>query len=165
MPQYRRKLILEELGRRLERILVENGFDTDAGQRVFFGPVTLGPDDPPIALAVVPGTTQTNFQPRQGTDKRIALPVEVQAFASSAKLDQPLLTVESLIGDIKRAVERPGALGVDRNGRPLALALTPDEVEMLPRVEGTLLVGARVGYRVLYVEIWGDPESDGQLGG
>jgi hypothetical protein len=151
MPSHR-ELILRAIGTRLETIRVASGFATDAGLRVFHGPVRFGPDDPPIAIAVVPGGTTTTSDPR-AVKKTVHLPVDIHAMARD-DLDHPLLVVESVIADIKTALEVE-----DRSLGGLAKDFRAGEVLPLPRAEGSTTIGSRVEYLVLYIELWGDPSA------
>lgn len=150
---YRRKLIVEKLRDRLKAIQKTNGYATDAGRYLFYAAVNLGPDDPQVGIVFVPGPTTTDVQVDQ---KIITLPVELHAIGRE-DLDDPLLTVEDLIGDIKRAIE--SAEFVKRDLAGLAMKLDAGEVEPLPREEGSTIVGARLTYQVMYAEAWGNPEA------
>lgn len=150
---YKRKQILVEIGVRLEAIRKVNGFDTDAGKHIFYGPVQLGPADDPLAIAVTAGETVTQAQTDQpGGVRRVTLPIEIQAVARD-DIDKPLLVLESLVGDIKRAVETE-----DFTIRKLVKDFDAGEVTPYQRVEGSGVVGAIVEYRAVYLEHWGDPE-------
>lgn len=150
---YKRKQILLEIAARLARIRKANGFDTDGGKHLYHGPVQLGPADEPIAIAILAGETVTAHQTDQpGGPRRVILPIQIEAIARD-DIEQPLLAVESLIGDIKRAVETP-----DFQINKLVRDFEAGEVTPYPRVEGSGVVGAIVEYRAVYLEFWGDPE-------
>lgn len=149
---YRRKLIIEKLRDRLEAIQKVNGYATDAGLYLFYAAVNLGPDDPQLGIVFIPGDTVTDVE--VDDKKVIVLPVEIHAVAKD-NLDDPLLVVEDIIGDIKRAIESPENAKHDLEG--LALKLSAGEVGALPRPEGSTTIGARLLYEVEYVEVWGDP--------
>lgn len=159
MPSYRRKAILEKFIERLEAIQKVNGYATDAGLYLFQGSANLGPDDPQLGIAIVPGPASIDVQENQ---KVTLLPIDLHALAKDDVAD-PLLAVEDLIGDIKRAIESPenvpGNTKRDLNG--LAMNLTAGVVAALQREEGSTTIGARVEYLVMYSEAWGDPESSG----
>lgn len=152
MPSYRRKAILEKFIERLEAIQKVNGYATDAGLYLFQGSANLGPDDPQLGIAIVPGPASIDVQENQ---KVTLLPIELHALAKDDVAD-PLLAVEDLIGDIKRAIESPETAKRDLEG--LAMKLNAGEVTALPRREGSTTVGMSVGYEVWYSEKWGDPE-------
>lgn len=145
-----RQAILSELLGRVGRITIGNGFATDAGQKVFVGETpVLGPDDPETAIALVVGN---DTQPDEflGDDILTRLPIEVQAIAR-ADLDQPWLTVEAVIADVKHAIET-----ADRTlGGLLARNLLRGTTRTLPREPGATAIGAAVQYAAIYLETWG----------
>ncbi len=153
MPNYRRKLILLKIAERLSAIQKVNGYETDAGLHLYHGPVNLGPDDPQLAIAIAPGPASVTIQQNA---KTVLMSVDLHALAKE-NLDDPLLVVEDLIGDIKRAIE--SAETAQRNLAGLASKIDAGDVEPLPRQEGSTTVGARVEYRIDYQESWGDPEA------
>ena len=159
MATSRRRRILEAFRTRLEEIRTNNGFLTDAGRTIFLGErVTLGPDDPDTALAIVAEEDSRN-PPSQGLGSgalaavEITLPVSIHALAK-ADLDEPLLAQEDVIDDIERAIEL-----TDRTIGGLVGGLTQLSVIPLDREEGTTVVGAAVVYSVLYSKKWGDPAA------
>lgn len=155
----RRQQILEALKRRLEAIetdaVVEahEPFQTDAGAAVYLGEVLeLGPDDPDYVVAISPAPDQPTWSNRRVA---IAWDLEIQAIAK-ADLEEPWVTVEEVIADIKRAVEL--------DDRTLGDLLTTKGMErgatrMLEREPTSLTVGAGVTYRLMFVEAWGHPEG------
>lgn len=151
MPEpSRRELILAALLERIEAIRTTNGFNSDAGTRVFLGesPV-LGPDDPDAAIAVVVGDDVT---PYVGENVFVVLVVELQAVAKS-NINHPWLAVEGLLADIKRAIEVE-----DRTlGKLLPNKLERGSSRTLPREPGSATVGASVTYIAKYPEAWGHP--------
>jgi hypothetical protein len=146
----RRERILGEFVARLQTIRTENGYATDAGALILLGDVVaLGPDDPPAAIAIVPQDDRPRFQ---GMQHFLEWPIEVQAIVTP-DLDKAWLSVEAIVGDIKRAVET--------DDRTLA-GLVPRTIErgttrVLPRDPGVSVVGAGVTYLVPYAESWGNP--------
>lgn len=150
---YKRKAILLEIESRLEAILKTNGYDTDAGKYLFHGPVQLGLGDTPLAIAIVAGPTITQpLSDQPDGPRKVTLPIEIQAVARD-DIDHPLLVVESMIGDIKRAIETN-----DFHLRKLVRDFDAGEVTPYPRSVGSTTVGAVVEYRAVYLEFWGDPE-------
>lgn len=149
----KRKRILEALAERLRVIQMANGYATDAGRYLYWGPVVLGPNDPPVGIAIVPGPTETNAL-QQGK-KIITLPVEFHALAfAPQEVDDAWLRVEAVLADIKRAIE----LEDTTMGR-LAVDLTAGEVTPLVKSESGVFIGYAAEYRVVYTEHWGDPEQ------
>lgn len=148
----RRKLIIEALANRAAQIRVANGFNTDAGLTLFLGTSpSLGPDDPETAISLLVGRTRTTVDIE--SLKTITLPVMFDALARE-DLANPLLAAESVIGDLKRAIET-----TDLTLGGLAEHLDPGEVESIPREDGTLSIGLRLEYLVRYTEAWGNPEA------
>lgn len=146
----RRQLIVLEFLNRLSAIKQSEGFQTDAGFRVYLGEVlALDNDDPDAVIALVvrddiPGRTMENVS--------ITLPMEIQAVAK-ADINQPLLAAEALIADIKKAIELP-----DRFlGGLLKERITRSQTRSLPREAGSPTVGISITYLVPYVEAFGRP--------
>lgn len=148
----RRKSILEVLVGRLEAIRTSSGFDTDAGAKVYFGEVpALGESDPDQAIALVPGVEEPQWQV-DGHAMRVRLPVHVAAIAK-ADLAEPHAAIESLIGDIKRAIELE-----DRTlGGLISFPMERGVVQAMPRESGSTTVGATLTYLVAWKEGWGNP--------
>jgi len=147
----RRYRALETLRTRLGAISVANGFRTDAGLLLFMGEdVELGPDDGMSAIAVGVRPDEVRYQ---GENVTSVVPVEVAALVK-ASIEFPLLVLEDVIGDIKRAVEQPdrtlGGLLVQRG-------LERGSVRPLDREPGSETVGAVVEYSMTMAEAWGNP--------
>lgn len=147
----RRHRAIEEIGNRLRLIAVANGFRTDAGAAVFMGQqVTFGPGDSGAAIDVIVGQDEVLHQAENvGT----AVPVEIHALVKAA-IAEPLLALEEVIADVKRAVEQ--------SDRTLGGALVPRGLERVgvrprEREEGSEFVGAVVEYRLTIAEQWGNP--------
>jgi hypothetical protein len=145
-----RQLILEAIKTRLEAIEMGDDFLTDAGAAVFLGfEPPFGPDDPDVAIAITVGVDsrqsgQANVQGR--------LPIQIAAIAK-ADLTEPWVAVESVLADIKRAVElEDRTLGGLVNHR-----LERGDTETLARDAGATTVGCVITYLADYVEGWGTP--------
>src|SRR6266545_1582415 len=109
----------------------------------------MGPDDPAVALAVQIDDDNPTFQQEHVFSP---LPLMVHALAK-ADLDQPWLTVEALLQDIKRAVElEDRTLGQRLRGR-----LERGPTQSLPRETGSEFVGASITYLAPIAEPWGNP--------
>jgi hypothetical protein len=146
----KRALALAELRTRLQGIAIADGYETDAGQLVFLAETpVLGPEDPTSAVAIVVGADEPGFQ---GEHIVVRLPVQVQALAK-ADADDPWITVEAIIGDIKKAVETDRDLG----GVLLKRGLERGQTVPMERAEGSTYVGAGVEYRLVLAELWGAP--------
>lgn len=146
----RRQEILREFIERLGAITKANGFQSDAGETVFIGEAPdLGEDDPTTAIAIVVGDEEPTYQ---GEQLAIRLPYEIQGLAK-ANLEEPWVTIEEVIADIKKAVELP-----DRTlGGLVKRQIERQAVRALPREPGSTTVGASVTYIAPFVEVWGDP--------
>jgi hypothetical protein len=132
---------------RLAAITVAGGFNTDAGRAIYLGLTPqLGPNDPDVALAIVPGDEEPRWQGLKG---QVAWPIEIQAVAKD-DLDDPWTLVEALLEDIKRAMETP-----DR--KIAGWDMTRGRTRTLEREAGTTVVGAGITYVVAYAETWGHP--------
>ena len=146
-----REDVIHALRDRLAAISTTNGFKTDAGQKIFLGETpTLGPSDPAAALALVVGADESTSQ---GENVISELPIEIQALVK-ADVTDPLLTIEAVIADIKRAVETTdrslGGLLVNRG-------LERGSTRPLEREDGSEVVGAAVEYGLTLAEKWGAP--------
>ena len=145
-----RQSALAVLQARLSQIRISNGYNTDAGARLFIGeqPV-LGPSDPLASLAIV---VRGDEPGHQGENVVVKLPVGIQAIVR-ADAEDPWKTIEEIIEDIKRAVE------IDHDlGRLLILrGLGRGETQPLDRESGGTFVGAEVEYRLTFIEGWGTP--------
>lgn len=146
----KRQEVLEVIRTRLQAIATANDYQTDAGATIFFGETPLlGDEDPDAAIAMVPGEEQIKIQ---GNAVFVRLPVDVQALAK-ADLDQPWVSIEALIADIKTAVEQ-----ADRTlGGLLNDYLARVSVRALPREPGSTTIGAAVTYLCAFREQWGNP--------
>ena len=156
-PVTARMRILQAFIDRLEEISVDNGYATDAGQTLFLGErPMLGPDDGP-AIALVVDEDEPN--PAQGLGDGAGVAVTIEWTVSvvaliSGVIEAPWLTIERVIGDIKRAMELDDrTLGGEVSG------FSRGAVRPLEREEGSTVVGGVVDYLVLYSETWGKPEE------
>jgi hypothetical protein len=148
----RRRLILEAIKTRLEAIRTADGFDTNLGRQVFLGEATeLGPDDPEQAIKVVVGLDLIRWQ-SPGHAFLITLPIGIWAVAK-ADVTQAWLASESVIGDVKRAIELE-----DRTlGGLLTSPFERGQTQALERPPGSTTIGIGIGYMLLYKEGWGTP--------
>ena len=155
----RRQLILEELKRRLGTILTENEFQTNVGQKVYFGELPkLGPHDADGAVALIPMEDQVDDA--QVGKVSIVLPVNMVAVAKPS-LSEPWVIVEQIIADIKKAIESGdrslgGLLAAGKNNTE---GLMRGSTETAPRNSGSEVVAAMVTYGCHYREAWGDPAA------
>lgn len=142
----RRQAVLEAVVARLQAIEVANGYATDAGQTVFLGEApALGPDDPPVAIAVVARDTQP------APNRFEVLPIEIQAIAK-ADLNQPYMAAETVFSDVARAMEL-----TDRTLGGLVKDIEIGPTRLLPRDDGSTAVGTSIVYELSYVRVWGTP--------
>ena len=145
-----RSEILAALVGRLEGIQTTAGFATNAGSTVFTGFVPLlGGDDPDTAIALVAGDDNPRHQ---GLQVAIDLPIHVYAVAK-ADLDDPGGTVETLLADIKTAIETDDTT-VGRSGKA---TITRGPTRAVPRETGQSNVGVSITWVVTYSEVWGNP--------
>jgi len=146
----RREHILEELRTRLKVIRTAAGYATDAGETVFMGEAPeLGPDDPPQAIAIV---VEDETPDHVAENVHSLLPVTIAALAK-ANLEEPWMTAEAVLADIKRAVEL-----ADRTlGGAVRLRMERGITRTMQREAGSETVGIAIQYRCPIVEKWGDP--------
>ena len=146
----RRQLILEAFRDRVQDITVATGYQTDAGKTVLLGEVPdLGPDDPDVAIAILPNDDEVKYV---GANVSIKLPVLIAAIAK-ASIPQPWVAIEAVLADIKRAVELEDRTldGLVQN------RFERGSTRPAPRVPGSLTVAATIQYTAPYVEAWGRP--------
>lgn len=145
-----RQELLEAFKTRVSAIAKADGFQTDAGLTVFLGDLpTLGPDDPPEAIAIMVGDDEPRYQ---GAQILIRLPVLLVALVK-AELDEPWAAVEAILADLKTAVELP-----DRTlGGTVKRQIERGVTRTLPREMGSTTIGAAITYWCPYVEVYGAP--------
>ncbi len=145
-----RSEILAIVKTRIEGIRIADGFATDAGATVFMGEaVSLGPDDPDTAVAIIIGDDEPHWQ---GVQLMIRLPFHLAALAKGT-LDEHWTTIEAMLGDIKQAMEVEDR----RMGRRLTSPLTRGSTRTMAREAGSTTVGVTVTYVIDYAEVWGAP--------
>jgi len=146
----KRQQLIEALCTRLEAITISGGYRTDAGQHVYLNEEPPWSDsDPDLAVVVAVGEDQPGFQRKKFA---IQLPIEVHALAR-ADLDAPYLMIETLLGDIKEAIELD-----DRTvGGLVDHQFDRGATRVLEREEGSESVGVAIGYVFPYFESWGAP--------
>lgn len=141
--------ILNAIRTRLALIRTANGYNTEAGALIFLGEqVTLGSSDPAEALAI---EVRDDEPGHQGMNVVTVLPIEIQAIVKDS-VATPILAVENVIADIRKAMESDQNLG--------GLALEPRGLmrggtRIIPREEGSTTLGAGCEYRVEFTEKWG----------
>lgn len=110
-----------------------------------------GDNLPDRAIAIVIGDTIPSVQ--QG-DLVIEeeLPVEIQG-AARVNLDEPWVSVEDLLADIKRAIEVEDR----RLSNLLKYDMKRGSTRTVPRQEGSAFVGVGVTYLCPILELWGTP--------
>jgi len=146
----RRQKILAAFIARLQKILIADGYQTNAGQLVFIGErPTLGPDDPDASIDVVVGADEATYQ---GENVALRLPVTVRAVVKATR-ESAWSTVEAVISDIKTAVETDHDL--DRLLSPRGLERGP--VEPRDREPGDEIIGVGIQYSFRFSERWGAP--------
>ncbi len=149
-----RQQILTELLSRVATIAIMGGYQTDAGQLVLLGETPqLGPDDPPAAIALIVRddvpSDQSSFGESVDGLTVTTLPIDIQAVVK-ADLEQPWVSVEQVIADIRQAVETN-----DRSlGQLLTLPLARGRTRTLVREAGSTVVGAGLEYRATFDEPW-----------
>lgn len=145
-----RREAITEFKNRLQTIRTANGFHTDAGAVIAVGEAyQLGPDDPNVALSMV--ILDEVILPARG-DLKISmhLPIEVIVLVKP-DLDDVIGSIEDVIEDVKRAVERG-----DRqfDGR-LDNTLRRGSIRTLPRESGASTCGATIPYTLPLSEAYG----------
>lgn len=162
MPSKRSAALLD-LRSRLAWITVENGYSSDIGKQITMGEVyVLGEDDPKTGLAIMVGDDSSESS-GQRTESEV--PVEVACYIPVGT-DDPVLVIEDMIEDIKRAVEieptpdNDRALGTITDGvlyGTLPMGVSRGQIRAIPREPGSPIVGASVTYLLQFQEDWGQP--------
>ena len=159
-PVTARIRILQAFIGRLKEISVDNGYATDVGETIVLGEQPmLGPDDDGSAIALVAGEDEPQGGQGLGGGEGAAVTIEwtvsvIALISSDSDIEDPWLTIEHVIGDIKRAMELD-----DRTLGGLVGEFSRGQVRPLEREEGSTVVGGAVDYLVLYSETWGKPEE------
>ena len=149
----RRQLIIETLFARVQGIRQADGFATDCGAQAVIGEVSeLGPDDPEQAISFNVGDEELLWQ-GPGKAFMVKLPFSIRALSRAD--EEPWKTVEAIVGDIKRAVEK--ATDYTLGGLIDSQGLERGHVVSLDRQPGSATVGAAVIYRVSFKEGFGQP--------
>lgn len=136
---------------RLAQITVDNGFNSDAGRRVFFGVVPmLGSGDPAEAIALFFDDERAERSQTMRVLSDLQIGIAVVAKISDA---EPGLRVEELVEDVKRAIELE-----DRTlGGLLTTYLERAGTNVFERDMGGEQIGLVVTYRAPVAESWGAP--------
>ena len=145
----RRTMILARLAALAATITKANGYDSDAGLKVFVGGgAELGPADPDYAIALVPGEELAEEQGRIAN----TFPVAVQAIGKSDAADA-WINLELLLGDLKKAIELE-----DRTlGSVLKGVMKRGPTRSLERPPGATTIGIEIFYLCPYIDEWGNP--------
>lgn len=155
----KRQVALGDLLNRLSYIQRSKGYNTDAGRAIFQGEAPrFGPDDPDEALAVFVGD---DVPETLGGTIRTRVPIEIWATVP-AESSAPLMSIESIIADIREAVEIEKDGATDRalglvDGRPATMATGLDRGATRPlrREPGAEYVGASCEYVARFETRWG----------
>ena len=144
-----REDVISTFAERLAEIQTANGFFTDAGLQLFIDEVpTLGPDDPPVAIAIGIGEDRVPYN--QNEKILVQLPIDVSAIVRVDVVDG-WRQREWILADIKKALETPertlGGLIPDRMRRT--------STKSMRREPGSTVMGASVTYTFDYGEPWG----------
>lgn len=141
--------IFEAFVDRLHQIQRVNDFESDAGKNVLTGvEAELGDDDPEAVLLITVGDESiVNHQANVAFDLPYIISILVRA-----DLDQPWMTAEKVIGDVKKAIQTTDrSLGGLLQGQQ---NLRRSEVRTLERESGSGYVGSSITYVVRMVENW-----------
>lgn len=156
-PRRRRALIIAALISRLQAVTMANDFLTDAGQNIFTGETPqLGPDDPDIAFAVVPGDETVLVQGEKFGNN---LPIEIQAVRklSSANVGvDEWVSIEDMLSDIKSAIETGNRAESGTIDGLVPYGIDRSTTRTVPREPGSTVVAAGITYIAQFTESWGD---------
>lgn len=152
--------IAQVLTARLSLIQVANGYETDAGLRVYRGRVIMSADDmePGPLVVIYPVQGAPTETPVEGMETRVRneLRLSVLGMAVPGDMDHPLDMAFQLIGDIKRALFQSIAPLVDAGERiSEPPEYTGSRVALPEPGEQTVVAGVDVMIR--YFEQRGNP--------
>lgn len=152
MPDSVAKQILTKLDTRLKTILVANGYNTNAGQRVYRGRKSFDWGDAALfpAISVFDPEERCESLHEERNDYLLVFHVEAHGFASASN---PADLAHDLIADIKKAlfIYSDQTLG----GLVVSFEYKGREIQ-LPEDAGSV-VSVRVVAEVKYPELYGDP--------
>lgn len=145
------KQIINACFARLQAVQVANGFNTDAGLRVYRGRRTFDFEgDYPVFSVWSPENTPADNRHNERHDLTLSVVVEGHALAD---LDNPNDAAQDLLGDIKQAL----FLAADRTmGNLVADLRWTAEATEVPE-DGGQVVSVRVFAEASYPELYGDP--------
>jgi hypothetical protein len=169
-PHSRREGAILALRDRLSKITIANGYSCDAGKVIWLGEiVVLGADDPDAQLGLIIGDDSQDDGDTPATSLDCTFPVEVEGIVRvlpsaasanggpldpAAPLEPPVVAVERLIADIKRAVELEDR-SLEGWATPTGLQRGPTRT--IAREAGSEFAGCSVEYRITVEEHWGRP--------
>ncbi len=153
MPDPRRLQVLSATKTRFQTITVSNGYNTNAGQRVYHGvPHTKDDGDPWIVMST---PEPADYVEAAQNHRHVEMPVMVEAAMKPADPANPLASAELLLGDLEKAI-----FLVDRTLGGLAKNVVSNRAGTRDREDGGELVGAFVEFRVVYTDKYGDPYGE-----
>jgi hypothetical protein len=148
---------LLSLKTRLSAISTSADYNTDAGEHVYLGPVSVGGG---IDVAVVVQFVTETVQGATGNGSYRSFTLSRDFTVSGLIRSDPASdkgeALERLLADIKRALfiyEKPG---LELNGKPFAV-LSYDSSRLLPRADGNEFETIELTGSLLYNEGFGDP--------
>jgi hypothetical protein len=144
-----------ELLARLARIRTANGFETDAGQLVFFCEDRVLSEVDGAALHLKADGDQPSWS---GERAIVSVPVMIEANVR-ADLDEPWVALEAAIADIKRAIENDldGNRDHSLSGKASKNSLQRGTTVGVNREPGSTHIAAQVSYTFQLGESWGAP--------
>jgi hypothetical protein len=154
MPTTIREQIVSKIKSRLERVTIANGYRTNAGKHVLYGPLA----DPLIKTLplFVFYDREEQIAPEWGTNSRV-ITLIIEGYQSTRNVDNPAIA-NKLIADVDRALYRDEETGDEDwtfeglvqkiQFRQSTLLLSPSDVPM---------AGVLSEYQIIYRQVLGDP--------
>lgn len=147
--------IIEAVQARAESILVSGGYNSNAGQRVYWARPGIEPALLPCVV-IWPGAETQTERDVVSRGAQYVLEIKVEALAD-ADLDATGTHAEELLADLREAIFGPA----DDTLGGLAAGLSDAGAERIPRADGSLIEGASITLTVEYYGQHGDPYTSG----
>lgn len=147
------KQILDALVARCQNITIANGYNTNAGQRVFLGRRSFMSRESFPSVCVIRGTD--SVKERTVERVKLLLPVTVEGLLAQDTTDVGS-DEEELLADLKQAV-----LTTDIRLGGLAIKTEYVGSGLLQRDDAATYIGVELTLEVTYIEFLGDPYNGG----
>jgi hypothetical protein len=152
MTDSRAKVAIDAIAERLRAIKVADGFNTDAGERVYLGPYWPSSGVDAVVATFSQEQVQGDSGARRGGSYQLQRQFSVTGLIKSETNTPKGSDLERLLADVKRALFILEPLA-DRQFGPLLYVQT----QMNPRVAGNEYESFDLTCALNYMEAYGDP--------